>query len=452
MSLHEREGSDKFCFVSDVIIIGAGFSGLWTAYRLKKLGLDVQVLEASGRVGGWIRSQRQMGHTLEWGPHTLMADEQAMDCFKDLGLEVQSPRELNKRRYILWKGSRQQVPMGLLPILTSSFLSGSTKWNLLKNLFGRRRDLGEEDLSLADFLGRYLGSELVQKLADPFVSGIAAGDIRRISARSFMRDVYEETQKTGSLFKAVMAVRRRSPSGRKRMISFKEGLEELPKALAHFLGASLYLNHRVQSIQQDPNLGSYAIHTDFGVYHSKAVIVASSSYHAADLLSSLLPSESIDFLRKIFHQRVMLWNVIAERPLKFRSGFGLLVPRSEGFALLGSLWRSEIFQDGSDANTMTAAQFFAGDSIPRDPFNDSIDELRSALGSRPRILWNEMRIYERALPQYDLYHWKKVDLLRMRLPKGLFLVGNYLEGAGLTALMKIGNRTAKEVQKQLSTS
>lgn len=428
--------------MKEIGIIGAGISGLLTAYFLKKSGFKVSVFESASRCGGWIKSEKRDGEWLEWGPNTLMADRAWLELIQNLKLKPIFPAGNSRKRFI-WKNSnRFCVPLNPLSFLFSPIISAEAKFTIFKDLIGTRR-APARDLSVSDFFRTYLHSDILDYLIEPFVRGIFSGNVDELSMEACFPKVWKGFQEKGSIVRGLFSQMKASKAGRRKMLSFEAGLEELPRALAHELGASLFLNHQVTEIKGKAGEG-FEIKTSFGLYCCSAVVVTTPSGIAQSLLKSYIPSASSNFLLALPYRRVGVWNTIFERPKNFKSGFGCLVPRLEKTQLLGSLWPSEIFSQRSSGQKLVSSQFFSGQNIPEDP-KIELPLLKKILGIAQDPLYSEMKNYSRAIPQFAIGHTESVKRLKESLPAGIYVAGNYLDGVGLTSVFETARETADRI-------
>jgi len=161
-----------------VAVVGAGISGLVTAYRLQKLGFDVELIEASDKIGGVIESYIEDGWLAEAGPHTyLETSPRIRELIQEIGLESElcEPGPEAKNRFIVRNGKPYSLPSSPGSFLKTSLFSKSAKFRLLREPFISRWDNQYEE-SLASFVKRRLGQEFLDYAINPFVSGVYAGD------------------------------------------------------------------------------------------------------------------------------------------------------------------------------------------------------------------------------------------------------------------------------------
>ncbi|MFY9555443.1 MAG: protoporphyrinogen oxidase, partial [Blastocatellia bacterium] len=238
----------------DVIVIGAGISGLVCAYRLKSLGVDVALLERSDRVGGVIQSERIDGFLIERGPNSSQGGEELLALVEELEMTAELI-EANPKApaYVYFNGRLHPVPSSPAAFLKSGLLSLGGKLRILKEPFVPARQSGAEE-SVASFARRRIGQEPAERLVAPFVAGIYAGDADQLSVQAAFPRLASLESGYGSLFRGMFAKARqarrakRAAAGsavanavpaRKRLCSFRSGMSHLPRMLAAKLGEDL---------------------------------------------------------------------------------------------------------------------------------------------------------------------------------------------------------------------
>src|SRR6202521_763871 len=234
-----------------VIVVGGGISGLVCAYALRKAGVDAELLEASPRAGGVIGSERRNEFLLELGPQSCSGTAALRALCAELGITdqlVQAPA--SAPRYVLIDGALRAAPLNLAAILTSSLLSVRTKWRIARDAFGTTRP-PEQDESIATFVRRKFGEELLDRLMGPFVSGIYAGDPERLSLRSAFPRLHDAEKAAGSVIRGMMRQAKAGKKSRQRPTpqSLREGNQALVRALSAKLGAALRLGAEVTRVE-----------------------------------------------------------------------------------------------------------------------------------------------------------------------------------------------------------
>src|SRR5262245_22412387 len=294
----------------DVTVVGAGISGLTTAHRLLELdpGLRLVVLEAANRAGGTLGTESMAGFAFERGPNGFLDNVPfTIDLARELGLgdRLLPCSDLAQHRFVLKGGRLLPVPMSPGSFLRSPLLSiGGRLRVLLEPFQGRGR--GDLDESVAAFGRRRLGAEATATLLDPFVTGIFAGDLERISLASAFPRLAALEREHGGLFRGMRARKREGkraqaagqpaaaaagpagPGG--RLCSFPGGLEELAAALATRLGPRLRLGAPVEAVRRLPKGDGYEVLLrDRSSVRSQEAIVAVPAPRAAAIVSGWNP-------------------------------------------------------------------------------------------------------------------------------------------------------------------
>ncbi|MGC9327322.1 MAG: protoporphyrinogen oxidase, partial [Candidatus Hinthialibacter sp.] len=166
-----------------VVVVGAGVSGLTAGYWLMRHGLDVQVFEKERRVGGAVQTLRENGYLFEKGPNSFLDNGvETMELSRELRLENELLKQSTRTnaRYVYLNGELHNVPLGPGGLIKTKVLTGKAKRGLLLEVF-RSANRSKEDESLASFVRRRLGEEILNNLVTPFVSGVYAGDPEKLS-------------------------------------------------------------------------------------------------------------------------------------------------------------------------------------------------------------------------------------------------------------------------------
>jgi protoporphyrinogen/coproporphyrinogen III oxidase len=429
----------------DVVVVGAGITGLTCAYRLRKLGMEPLVLESSGRVGGVIQTQNINGHLVEWGPSSLLPTAHTYGILEELGLIPDLVHADPKApRYIVIGGRLRQIPLG--PLSVKGIFRGLTEPLV------RTKSSGDE--SVASFFRRRFGTEVQERIVAPFVTGIFAGDTEKLSVGAVFPRILEIEQEFGSVILGMLRGKPKSGNGtggsakpHKSVISsFSKGLETLPARIAE----GLNINTRCSGIR---------IGTDI---RAKATVLAVPAYQAAEILNELHP-ELADTLRAIEYAPI----VVAATSLKVSSlsaplrGFGFLAPRSEGLTILGTVFNSLLFLDRAPDDRILLTSFLGGASRP-EIFDWPEERIwNTVCGELKRILKTSLQPepvglhrHRRAIPQYNIGQKQRVEAIASELKRvpGLFISGNFLHGVSLPACMEHGDNTAKAVAEFLGKS
>ncbi len=451
-----------------VVVIGAGISGLSCAYHLQLRGIPVLTLEAGSVPGGVISTTQIDGILFELGPQSFLSSEPLLALIDSLGLKDQLLHaDARAPRYILLGGKLVPAPLAPPSLLSTPLFSAGTKWRLLTEMLGRTKPPAEDE-SIAAFVRRKFGSELLSRFVAPFVSGVYAGDPERLSLRAAFPKLHEFEMQYGSVLRG--AIKSRPPRGTPRvgLCSFRHGMETLPRAIAARLGNSLLLNTNVLGIRDSEGNGKPRFEVDVSrnnqneTLEGSAVVVATPTNAASRILAGLNDQFSSLFSR-IEYAPVAVISACYRREQIQRppDGFGFLVPRAEGLHVLGTVFNSALF-DGRVPDGMVSFTSFAGGAtdpklceLSDEEITETISaEVARVLGITGKPVATSLHRYARALPQYNLGHLqvvKSLETLTAATP-GLFLAGNYLSGPSIGACVEQAYRTADAVRTYLGSN
>ena len=356
---------------AQVVVVGAGITGLACAQRLLARGIEPLVLEAGDRVGGKITTVREAGYEFEAGPNTLMASSQGVfDLIRDAGLETEviEPSPAAKKRYVLFHGALRAVPMSPISALTSPLLGPMGVLGVIGDLFKRRPAETPDDETVTSFVRRRFGRRVLENLVSPFLSGVYAGDPDRLEAASSLRKLVEaERHSGGSVMRGLIGLRRAAgkpeqPRPKTRSITFRGGLCGLPERLAERLGDRVRLNTPVESLDIDDH--ECIVRTgDGGEIVCDRVILACEPPAAAPLVQPLDGGDPI--ARDLAEIEIACVSVIG---LAFKrtdvahplDGFGYLAGPGASGPVLGCLFRSSIFPHTAPEGEVLLAAFVGG--------------------------------------------------------------------------------------------
>jgi len=449
-----------------VIVIGAGISGLSSAYRLNQLGADVTLLEASNRAGGLIGTIQKDGFLFESGPQSFQTTDLLLTLIRELGIEADL-QKANPRapRYILLHGKLQKIPTSPQAMLTSSLLGVGSRWKILSEPFRKTRPPAAEE-SVAKFARRKFGDEILEYLVGPFVSGVYA-DPEKLSLKAAFPSLDEWEREYGSILRGAKKSRKGANAPPSSLCSFRQGVARLPNAIAEKLGTRMQTGVTAKSLNRlgSNNSEMFELRTESesksATVQASAIVLATPAYVSAHLVESL-SSQLGHTLSGIAYAPVAVvasgyyQQQVGERI----DGFGFLVPRREKLHTLGTVWNSSLFPGRASEGAVTVTSFTGGATNP-EISNEPEDQIAKIIQSENEhilkivgspitsAVWR----YPRALPQYNLGHGHVVEAIRdaeRQLP-GIFFAGNYLEGPALGKCVENGFKTAEAVQNYLQT-
>jgi len=450
-----------------VLVIGGGISGLVCAYALRKAGVGAQLVEASTQPGGMIRSESREGFLLELGPQSFSGTAPLRSLCADLGIAdqiLQAPAAAP--RYVLVDGALKAVPLSPPAMLSSSFLSAQTKWRIARDAFGNTQ-APDEDESVASFVRRKFGPELLERLVGPFVSGIYAGDPERLSLRAAFPQLHDAEESAGSVIRGMMraAKSRKGPRERPTLMSFQKGNGTLVRALATKLGTGLRVGAEVVGIgvgREETAAPGFEVRIAAAGREETVLAQRLVLATSADVAGALLRDVNAAFepiLTGIEYAPVAVVSLGYRRGDVAHSlqGFGFLVPRSSGLQVLGSVWNSSLFPGRAPAGRVLLTSFIGGATNPAAAALSSQQlgdlahrEIAPLLQIRAAPVFSHAQIYQRALPQYNIGHADRLRALarlRGEVP-GLSFVGNYLRGPAIGNCVEQAMATAEALRNQ----
>lgn len=424
-----------------VIIIGGGISGLASAWFLREKGWQPLILEAGDPAGGSICSRREAGFLLDTGANSMMLKGEIVPAwFRRIGMdgEMIEANPLAKRRYVLKDGVPIALPNGPLAFLRSPILSLSAKARLLGEPFRPRST--DPDESIAAFVRRRLGPEVLDWMVDPFVSGVFAGDPERLSLRATLPRLAALEDAGGSLLRGAWRARRAKRPRRvaPRLVSFRNGLQMLPLKVADLLGDALHSGCIVERIHREGDL--WVAEAAGQSWRASRLVLAVPAYVAAQLLTPL-HAELAAELDAIPYPSVMTMALgFAQAQVAHAlDGFGMLIPRKLGLETLGVLFSSTIFPGRAPAGQVLLTAFIGGaqNDIGARPdaalLSTVVQEISPALGISGTPHFVHARRWQRAIPQYERGHLdriRRIDAALATLP-GLAFRANWRDGVAL---------------------
>jgi len=445
-----------------VAVIGGGISGLCTAFRLKKAGIDVTLFESGERVGGNIDTIRSEGFLIEHGPNSLLTNREILDLIDDLGIaaEIAKPRPAAKKRFIVRDGRLAALPARPVDIFTTGAFSAAGRLRLLKEPFVRSRSVNGE--SVGSFFERRLGKEIAEYAVDPFVSGIYAGDPQRLSIKNAFPKLYKYEQTAGSIIKgALFSPRDKSaklPKGSPRSFTFNFGMRTLIDALHINLGGSVKISTPVNSISKNDG-GGYAIVTDSGHEKFDSVVVSTPAWAAARLIEDLDRDLANELANIHYPPIAVVYAAFREEQVKIQpDGFGALVPAAEKKRILGCLFSSSVFEGRAPDGYHLFTVFIGGSrnaELCRNGEDDliriAVEEMRPLLGITGSPAFTAIKKWERSIPQYNIGYEtvpQAIDRFRGVNP-GIFFCSNFYKGISVGDCVKNSVAVSQDVSEYL---
>lgn len=444
----------------DVIVVGAGISGLASAWRIQHQGARVLVIEAGAQPGGCIATSREHGCLLETGPNSALDTtpliNQLLDELDIVGARTGANPEA-RNRYVLRNGKPCALPLTPIDFLTSPLFSAAAKLRLLREPFIARAASDSEE-TVAAFVRRRLGAEFLDYAINPFVGGIYAGDPEMLSLSAAFPRLHQLEQQHGSLIRGQLFGALARARGKEKSknsaptFAFHEGMQTMTDAIAQRLTIEL----GTQAVSVTVSEGGYTISAENSgmrrEFHARAVLLAVPAYAAAKLVAPIAPRVATA-LAEIPYPPVAVIHSAYRRsaithPL---DGFGLLVPACERRQILGSLFSSSLFNNRAPHESVLLTTFLGGMRQPQLTELDESEISRIAEADNAQLLgitgpaeFVKVTRWARAIPQYTLGHSMRiaqVDAAERMFP-GLFFCANYRGGVAVGDCIKSAHHTA----------
>lgn len=492
-----------------VVIIGGGITGLAAAHRLVERSsesgkqVDLTILEAGSRVGGIVQTRERDGFLLERGPDSFISEKPAaLALVKRLDLESRliETNQHYRRSLIVRDGQLLRVPEGFQllapsrwwPFLKSDIFSWPGKARMALDLLLPRRALNGDsaDESLAGFVRRRLGTEALERMAQPMVGGIYTADPERLSLLATMPRFLEMEREHRSLIRALRKQNSRTVSKDAQsesstgtsgaryslFLSFDRGMQVLTDTLAKRISSfgsrlstgagqtAIRVNNAIESIRLEEEVSDgerprkWKLTTrDNETLFADALCVALPAYISSRLLATVDP-ELASELDQITYASSATINFGFRRediphPL---DSFGFVVPFIEKRSLIACTFSSVKFADRAPAGHVLLRAFVGGALQPELLELDEdkllarvLCDLRDLLGIERAPLFTEVTKWERSMPQYHVGHLERVKRIEARLANlpGLFLAGNAYAGLGIPDCIRSGEAAADRIYK-----
>ena len=468
----------------DIIVIGGGISGLAAAHRLTELSgtgstaYRVTLLEASDRLGGVIATEHADNLLLELGPDSYITDKPAaLRLCERLGLadRLIAPQQGGLKLYTVHRGALEPLPEGFLlmaPTRVGSVLQSPVfSWNgklrmALEPLIPRRSHDGDE--SLASFVRRRLGREVLERVAQPLIGGIYASDPEALSLAATMPRFREMERSHGSVIVGSRRAQRRRAQAADEtgarwslFVSIDGGMEVLVRRIREALGPGVArLGETVRELSWNPDARRWRVDTGHAGLEADAVICTLPAFAAARALTTL-DSELAGELGAIPFSSTATVNLAYRRrdiahPL---DGYGFVVPHVERRKVMACTF-SSVKYAGRAPEDIALLRCFAGGALQPDLL-DQPDEaleaqvredLEALLGiSGAPILCRTTR-YPNCMPQYNVGHLDRVERIETRLQQfpTLALAGKSYRGVGIADCIAGGEVAAEGMVEHLS--
>lgn len=449
----------------DVLIIGGGISGLSVAWWLAQNGIQSEVWEQDSRLGGKIHSHSSDGYLTEQAASLIINFRPEINqLLKATGLDekkVTRSMKAGAHRYLFHNGKLQPVPSRPAEMLFSSLWSWQGKIRLLAEPFIPKG--GGSNETVAGFISRRLGSEVLEKAMEPFVGGTLAADAGHANAWATLPRLTALEQRYGSITMGILFNRllRRRTAIINDAFSFQGGISTLVQALAATPACRIHTGRKTTGLAWDGSAWRVSGCSESEEFNLRArhVVISTPANAAARLVHPLnnelgttlgtIPYAPLAVIHMGFSQEQI------SHPL---DGSGFLTPADAGLAFNGNLWMSSLFPDRAPKGKALLSCYIGGCRAPqmvnwkKQALAATVcRDLKPILGLRGEPEWLRIDRHQHALPLYHGNYQRRLSAIEQQLQRlpGLHLVANYKGGVSIRDRVLCGANTAKEITQQL---
>jgi oxygen-dependent protoporphyrinogen oxidase len=453
-----------------IIVLGAGISGLATAYWLQKDGFDVHVLEKKSDAGGAMESFKENNFLIDFGPNSGLETTPLIRILaEEVGIvnEMIYANESSNKRYILKNEELHQLPTSPQAFIKTKLFSTKAKLRVMAEPFIGRSNDGYYQ-SMAQFVSRRLGQEFLDYAIDPFVSGVFAGDPEKLSVKSAFPKLYRLEEVYGGLIKGMIKGARErkkrieQSKQNAKMFSFKNGMQSFPLAIAKKINNKILFDCAIKKVRKGINEWIVEYQKDNNIFEIKSDLVLSTiPVDAASEVFENLDKEFHKHSANIYYPPVMVLYLAFNKKDIGQSldGFGFLIPSKEKKSFLGAIWSSAIFQNRCDEENAVFTLFIGGarnskifETETEKLTRNVLKEFKSIMKTDSDPLLIKSKFWERAIPQYNIgyiVHENYFDTFEKNNP-GIFISGNFRGGISVGDCIKNSEAVFNKIKSCVS--
>ncbi|MFG3003096.1 protoporphyrinogen oxidase [Streptomyces calvus] len=437
------------------VVVGAGIAGLAAAHRLLRHGARVTVLEASDRVGGKLLPGEIAGARVDLGAESLLARRpEAVGLAREVGLADRLGPPATATASLWTRGALRPMPKGHVMGVpgTAAALAGVLSEEGLARI-ERDADLPRtevgDDIAVGEYVAARLGREVVDRLVEPLLGGVYAGDAYRISMRSAVPQLFEAARTHTSLTEGVREIQARAaaaPQSGPVFTGIAGGVGTLPLAVADSLrarGAEILTGTPVTELRRAPEDG-WRITAGDRVLHADVVVLAVPAPAAARLLRAEAPGAAAELATVEYASMALITLAYRRAETDLPDGSGFLVPPVDGRTIKAATFASQkwgwIAEENPDLLVLRTSVGRHGETEilchdDADLVEVSRQDLKAATGLTAAPVETRVTRWQDGLPQYPVGHHARVARVREHLAglAGLAVCGAAYDGVGVPA-------------------
>ncbi|MFC8431289.1 protoporphyrinogen oxidase [Streptomyces sp. NPDC057253] len=457
---------------SQVVVVGAGIAGLAAAHRLLERGARVTVLEASDRVGGKLLPGEIAGARVDLGAESMLARRpEAVALAREVGLGERLQPPATATASIWTRGALRPMPKGHVMGVpgTAEALAGVLSEEGLARIEQDahlpRTEVGD-DVAVGEYVAARLGREVVDRLVEPLLGGVYAGDAYRISMRSAVPQLFQVAKTHTSLTEGVREIQARMAAGQQTgpvFMGIEGGVGTLPLAVADAVrarGGEIVTGAPVTELRREASGGWKVVARD-RVLRADAVIVAAPAPAAAAVLRAEAPEAAGELAGVEYASMALVTLAYRRSGTALPAGSGFLVPPVDGRTIKASTFASQKWGWIADENPdlvvlRTSVGRYGETAILERDDTDLVDlsrhDLREATGLDATPLETRVTRWTDGLPQYPVGHHTRVARIREHLAKlpGLAVCGAQYDGVGIPGCIASAHAAVDQIEGDLT--
>ena len=445
-----------------VAVVGAGIAGLAAAYELTKHGVTPVVFDGDEQVGGKVRTETFDGISIDTGPDAFLARRpEAVELCEELGLRPRLEPPAATHAYVYARGRLRTLPTGLVlgvptdpvALARSGILSGWGAVRAAMEPWLPGAPLGEDE-ALGAVTRRRFGNEVTDRLVDPLLGGINAGDVDSLSIDLVAPQIAAAARRDKSLTRALRGAPAPPTSGDPVFFTIPGGMATLVDALVDAITAA---GGEVRRGEEVSAISATQVASRSGTSEVRGVVLATPSYVSAPLLAPVAPGVASTLSAIPYASVCMVLLSYDERDVgRPLDASGYLVPRREGLLITAASWASSkwshLARPGRALVRASAGRF--GDdramAMSDEELVRRVDlDLRTTMQVRSEPMEARVVRWRNAFPQYPPGHQGRIDAALAALPPGIALAGAALRGVGLPACIGTGRDAARTVLRSI---
>ncbi|MFI1397028.1 protoporphyrinogen oxidase [Streptomyces sp. NPDC020681] len=450
-----------------VVVIGGGIAGLAAAHRLTSAGVRVTVLEATARLGGKLQAGTIEGVPVDLGAESMLARRpEAVELARATGLADRLQPPATSTASVWTRDALRPMPKGHVmgvpgdPAALAGLLSPDGVARIGKERELAPAELGD-DVAVGAFVAERLGREVVDRLVEPLLGGVYAGDAYRISMRAAVPQLFEAAKRRHSLLEGVRDLQRKAEAQQQTgpvFMGIEGGVGTLPGAVADAVrAAGGEIRTETPVIGMSRAEDGWRIRTDQSVIEADAVVLAAPAWSASALLAAESPAAAAELGRIEYASMTLVTLAFRRSDLPgMPDGSGFLVPPVDGRTIKASTFSSQKWSWVGDGSSdlfvlrTSIGRYGEEEHLHREDselVGVSLRDLGAATGLEARPVASEVTRWIGGLPQYPVGHLARVARIREEVAKlaGLRVCGAAYDGVGIPACIADGQRAADEI-------